>query len=347
MAEAAMQEAGQSEDGKGLDPVSVGKVLKAARERAGYSRVEAEKHSGIGRHRLYRLERGVFLPRLDEIYALCSLYNLPVSAVMAGYAEEAGQPEPPESDADGGEQSSSDPDDPTAEAVEHLQAAASLLGLRVIPERSGEQSADAGIKVDPGEAISLEKQLDEVAAFAGGQPARVKASDLRGRLDSLFKRLSPASPEELIDAAQHRGIDVQAFDEALEGAEQSWDIWDEPDGIRGLDRGDLHDVLVNLLAVEAVYGVDPFNLALDRAKRLNEALGEALPDVAHDAETEVGVVPHGRKLTELLDDDRQVRNRMVREMLPYMVQAAENGAAESVVKALGKAGGAGRRKRKG
>jgi transcriptional regulator with XRE-family HTH domain len=330
MAEAAVQEDPHAEQGQGLDAVSVGKVLKEARNQAGLTRAQVEAKTGIGRNRLYRLERGLFTMKLDEMYALCSLYNLPHSAVMAGYAEEVG-------DQDGDQAEDEAEADPVAEAREHLQQAASLLGLRVVPEREGSEAVGPGIKVDPGEAVSLEAQLDNLAAETGGQPGRVKASKLKRQIDDALEAATEAEVTELLDVADHRSINVRAFVEASEDE----DGWLEPDGIRGLDQDALHQTLARLVVVHAVYGINPFNLSLDRVKRLNEALAEALPDQVDDFED--GVVAHGRKITELLDSDRSVRNRMARELLPHLLEAAKAGRAP--VKAMKAETGGNSRKR--
>jgi transcriptional regulator with XRE-family HTH domain len=330
MAEAAVQEDPDVEEGKGLDAVSVGKVLKEARNQAGLTRAQVEAKTGIGRNRLYRLERGLFTMKLDEMYALCSLYHLPHSAVMAGYAEEVGGQ-------DGDQAEDEAEGDPVSEAREHLQQAASLLGLRVVPEREASEAVGPGIKVDPGEAVSLEAQLDNLAAATGGKPDRVKTSKLNRQIADVLEATTEAEVAELIDVADHRGIDVDAFEEASEDE----DGWLEPDGIRGLDQNTLHQTLARLVVVHAVYGVDPFSLSLDRVKRLNLALAEALPDQADDWDD--GVVTHGRKITEMLDSDRSVRNRMARELLPHLLEAAKAGRAP--VKAMKAEAGGNSRKR--
>ena len=317
MPEAAVQESPQETEGKGLDPVHVGKVLKQARERMELTRPQVEQRTGISQNRLYRLERGLFTMKLDEMYALCSLYKLPHSAVMAGYAEEVREET-------GGQDDAESDSDPVAEARQHLQQAATLLGLRLVPERHGEQAVGPGIKVDPGEAVSLEAQLDNLAGLTGGQPGGVDADKLTQQIDDALAAAKHAEVTGLIDAADHCGIDVRAFEDAVE-AEGGVPVGYEPDGIRGLDQDALHQTLARLVVVHAVYGVDPFALSLQRVKRVNEALGEAMPDQVDAFED--GVVAHGRTFTELLDGDDQVRNRMARELLPFLLDAAKAGRA--------------------
>ena len=327
MPEAAVQESPQETEGKGLDPVHVGKVLKQARERMELTRPQVEQRTGISQNRLYRLERGLFTMKLDEMYALCSLYKLPHSAVMAGYAEEVRD--------EAGDQGNADSDsDPVAEARQHLQQAATLLGLRLVPERDGSEANGPGIKVDPGEAVSLEALLDNLASTTAGQPNDVKSDKLARQIDDALAAAMGAELTELIDAADHRSIDVRAFEDATE-AEGGVPEGYEPDGIRGLDQETLHQTLARLVVVQAVYGVDPFSLSLQRVKRVNEALGEAMPDQVDAFED--GVVAHGRTFTELLDADDQVRNRMARELLPFLLDAAKSGDAPvDVMKATGK-----------
>ena len=322
MPEAAVQKRSEEDHGKGLDAVSAGKVLKQARERAELTRPEVEQRTGISRARLYRLERGLFTMKLDEMYALCSTYNLPHSAVMAGYAEEVRGP-----DDDQGER------DPTAEARDHLQQAATLLGLRLVPEREGAEAAGPGIKVDPGEAVSLEALLDNLAKTTAGQPNQVDTKTLAQRIDDALAAAQASEVTGLVDAGDHRGIDVRAFEDAVQAVENDRDDV-EPDGIRGLEREALHQTLARLVVVQAVYGVDPFALSLNRVKQVNEALSEAFSD---DVDLlDEGPVTSGRRLTELLDSDDQVRNRMARDLLPYLLDAAKAGQAPvAEIKATG------------
>lgn len=323
MTDAQMQEASTVKKSEGLDAVSVGRVLKEGRNRAGLTRNQVEEKTGIGRNRLYRLENGIFQMRINEIFALCSLYGIPYSAVMAGYEAEVGTQGGGESRGAGESQA----DAPAMEACEKLQQAASLLGLAVVPEREGSDVTGPGIKVDPGEAISLEAKLDNLAELTKGKPNGVDQDKLSRRIDDMLGAAKDSTMPELLDAAEKRGVDFKPFEDASEDENGLL----EPDGIRGLDSDDLHETLARLLVVHAVYGVDPFQLPFKRLGKVIEALQDA-PE--HDADAELGggelPVP-GRKISEVLARDQVVRNRMARELLPFLLHAAKTKRAPTRV----------------
>jgi transcriptional regulator with XRE-family HTH domain len=51
--------------------VSVGRYLRAYRYLAGLQAAEVAQRAGINQRRLYRIEQGIFLPRLSELVSIC------------------------------------------------------------------------------------------------------------------------------------------------------------------------------------------------------------------------------------------------------------------------------------
>jgi transcriptional regulator with XRE-family HTH domain len=311
----------EKDQGKGIDTVSVGKVLKKARIGANFTRIQVEEKTGIGRNRLYRLEQGIYPIRLNEMYALCSLYNLPHSEVMAGQAREVG--DQVKGNAQG---------DPVAEARVHLERAATLLGVRVASENedasSNSQSVEALSKLpfeddpDDDEDVSLEAFLADLDISAKAEAGRVKASKFRTQINDALEAAKELDIAELIEVASRRKINVTAFKQVAEGGNLLQDS-----RLSRLDQSTLQKTLARLLVVDAVYGVNLFSLPLESVERINKALGKLLPNRAIDPEEDEPIVVKGHKVIETvtLTTDEVVRDRMARELLPYFIDAALDG----------------------
>jgi hypothetical protein len=262
-----------------------------------------EARTGIKANRLYKLESGIGNLSIPEMHALCSVYGLPYSAVMSGYEEETGVPEKAGAGA-------SAPEDAGAvmQARQHLQQAATLLGLKVVPESDGsDPEPDRAVKYPANDApaVAVVRELAEASGQADDVPVK-----LLKRAEKELRREQVAA---LIDAAEQRGLDVDEYQDVLEP-----DV--SPDR-EALVAGTLRDLLI----VHAVYGVDPRGLTLDEAKRLNAALAEVLPVRAQEnslvgdgvvEEPNFGDALVGRSEAEALQ-------RMIREMLPFMREAAK------------------------
>lgn len=287
------------------DPVSVGKRLQEGRQAMGLTRRGVADQTGIPENTVYKIETGRAEPSLSRLRKLCRLYDIPYSAIMA--------------EVDGGDDRQAGNDqsseDPVTEARSHLRHAATLLGLKVVDEGNGEATGPA-VKVEADEDVSVSAVLNELAKFTDGKPHKVDPEQLKTRIQAVRRELEGEKPEALLDAVDQRGL-------KLSDDEQSRVLGDD----LGSDPDEAVADLRNLLVVHAVYGADPRRLGLDAAKKLNKQLGQVLPDAADAAPSEEGVVSQGRELLEVFDPDEAVRDRMVWEMLPHLIAAAEAGKA--------------------
>lgn len=57
-------------------------TLEAARVNAGYSQKEAAKKLGVSNVTLSRWERGVSMPKANQIIAICDLYGVPYDMLI-------------------------------------------------------------------------------------------------------------------------------------------------------------------------------------------------------------------------------------------------------------------------
>jgi len=175
--------------------------------------------------------------------------------------------------------------------------------------------------------------LNGLAEFTGGRPHEVDPDQLKHRIEAVYRELDGEKPEALFDAADERGV-------KLSDDEQSRVTGDEI----GADPEEAAADLRNLLVVHAVYGMDPRWLSLTAAKALNKQLGQVLPEAAENAPSNVGVVAQGYTAEAPLswfDSEDGVRDRMVLEMLPHLIDAAKVGKAPRLGdhKAFPRAGG--------
>jgi hypothetical protein len=202
------------------------------------------------------------------------------------------------------------------EARALLRQAADRLGMSVVDESNGPAASGPAVKVDADQDLSATGVLAELAGFTEGVPHEKNADQLTRRIDQALEELKAETPEALIDAATERGVSITKDQQARVTGEDAFS-----------DKDEARKRLRQLLVVHAVYGIDPRQLTLNAVKKLNERLGKTLPDTAIDAPTDVGVVPHGRQIGELLDSDDAVRTRMALDLLPHLLTAAKAGNA--------------------
>jgi hypothetical protein len=193
---------------------------------------------------------------------------------------------------------------------------------------SNSQSVEALSKLpfeddpDDDEDVSLEAFLADLDISAKAEAGRVKASKFRTQINDALDAAKESDIAELIEVASDRDINVTAFKQAAEGGNLS-----QPDGLSGLDQSTLQKTLARLVVVHAVYGVNLFSLPLESVERINKALGKLLPNRAIDPEDDEPIVVKGHKVIEMvtLTTDETVRDRMARELLPYLIDAALDG----------------------
>jgi DNA-binding XRE family transcriptional regulator len=79
-----------SEAGSSVPRRQLGKLLRSAREKAGVTVEQSAKHLEVGRHKIYRMEKGEGPVRLIEARMLCELYAVDddLTEVMIGLASE-------------------------------------------------------------------------------------------------------------------------------------------------------------------------------------------------------------------------------------------------------------------
>jgi transcriptional regulator with XRE-family HTH domain len=306
------------------DPVSVGKRLQEGRQAMGLTRRGVAEETGIPENTVYKIETGRAEPSLSRLRKLCRLYDIPYSAIMA--------------EVDGGDDDQGGKDDsaedPVTEARSHLRHAATLLGLKVVDESNGEAVGPA-VKVEADEDVSATAVLSQLAEFTDGAPHKADPDQLKRRIEAARRELDREKPEALLDAADERGVKLSDEEQSRVTGGHAFN-----------DEGEARDHLRRLLMVHAVYGVDPRRLTLEAVKKLNKQLAQVLPDAAEKSPSDGGVVAHGRDFLEapmemLTASDSDVRDRMVWELLPHLIDAAEAGEAPrlSDTKAFPRAGG--------
>jgi transcriptional regulator with XRE-family HTH domain len=290
-------------------PVSIASRLRAAREAAGLSRPQLGERTGIPHRQIEKYEYATAEPPLSRLKLICRTLGISWEDIWKEIDDGAsdnmndGTPEQVKQD-------------PVMEARALLRQAADRLGMSVVDESNGPAASGPAVKVDADQDLSATGVLAELAGFTEGVPHEKNADQLTRRIDQALEELKAETPEALIDAATERGVSITKDQQARVTGEDAFS-----------DKDEARKRLRQLLVVHAVYGIDPRQLTLNAVKKLNERLGKTLPDTAIDAPTDVGVVPHGRQIGELLDSDDAVRTRMALDLLPHLLTAAKAGNA--------------------